>query len=176
MNFSHRALACVAALVVAGFAVVGSAQRAAAQGFLVDSEPHRHWRMPRPIPRTERDPQSYRIAELEVNATLDDSVARVQVSQVFENTGPGQIEASFIFPLPYDGAIDQLTLLVDGKEYPAKLRSAQEARERYEAIVRKSRDPALLEWIGNGMFQTSVFPIPSGAKRTVTLRYTQLLR
>jgi Ca-activated chloride channel family protein len=34
----------------------------------------------------------------------------------------------------------------------------------------------LLEWVGTGMFQTSVFPIPPGAKRTVTLRYSQLLR
>ena len=80
-----------------------------------------------------------------------------------------------MFPLPYDGAIDQLTLLVDGKEFQAKLLSKEEARRRYEEIVRKNRDPALLEWVGNGMFQTSVFPIPPGAKRTVTLRYSQLL-
>ena len=80
-----------------------------------------------------------------------------------------------MFPLPYDGAIDQLTLLVDGKEYEAKLLSKEEARRRYEEIVRKNRDPALLEWVGTGMFQTSVFPIPPGAKRTVTLRYSQLL-
>ena len=81
-----------------------------------------------------------------------------------------------MFPLPYDGAIDQLTLLVDGKEYEAKLLSKEEARRRYEEIVRKNRDPALLEWVGTGMFQTSVFPIPPGAKRTVTLRYSQLCR
>ena len=81
-----------------------------------------------------------------------------------------------MFPLPYDGAIDQLTLLVDGKEYEAKLLSKDEARKRYEEIVRKNRDPALLEWVGTGMFQTSVFPIPPGAKRTVTLRYSQLCR
>ena len=86
------------------------------------------------------------------------------------------MEVCFMFPLPYDGAIDQLTLLVDGKEYEAKLLSKEEARRRYEEIVRKNRDPALLEWVGTGMFQTSVFPIPPGAKRTVTLRYSQLLR
>src|SRR4029079_16405221 len=57
-----------------------------------------------------------------------------------------------------------------------KLLWKEEARGRYEEIVRKNRDPALLEWVGNGMFQTNVFPIPPGAKRTVTLRYSQLLR
>ncbi|HYO25373.1 MAG TPA: VIT domain-containing protein, partial [Lacipirellulaceae bacterium] len=105
-----------------------------------------------------------------------DAVATVQATQVFENTGPGQVEATFVFPLPYDGAIDQLTLMVDGKEFAGKLLSREEARRRYEEIVRSSRDPALLEWVGQGMFQTSVFPIPPGAKRTVTLRYTQVCR
>ena len=42
--------------------------------------------------------------------------------------------------------------------------------------MRKNRDPALLEWMGTGMFQTSVFPVPPGGKRTVTLRYSQLCR
>ena len=32
----------------------------------------------------------------------------------------------------------------------------------YEEIVRKNRDPALLEWVGTGMFKTSVFPVPAG--------------
>ena len=42
--------------------------------------------------------------------------------------------------------------------------SATEARRIYESIVRRNRDPALLEWIGTGMFQTNVFPIPAGAE------------
>jgi len=46
----------------------------------------------------------------------------------------------------------------------------------YEEIVRTKRDPALLEYMGRGMFRTSVFPIPAGAERKVTLRYTQLCR
>ena len=78
--------------------------------------------------------------------------------------------------MPYDGAIDRMTLLVDGREMPAKLLGADEARRAYEEIVRKNRDPALLEWVGTGMFKTSVFPVPPGAKRTVSLRYTQLCR
>jgi Ca-activated chloride channel family protein len=65
---------------------------------------------------------------------------------------------------------------VDGKEYPAQLLPAEEARKKYEEIVRKNRDPALLEWMGSGMFQTSVFPVPPGAERKVTLRYSQLCR
>lgn len=131
--------------------------------------------LPRPLPRPTPS-ASYAIKELAINAKLIDQIARVQVSQTFVNTGSVQMEVQFVFPLPYDGAIDSLTLLVDGKEFPAKLLSAKEARARYEAIVRSNKDPALLEYLGTGLFQTSVFPIPAGAERTVSLTYNQLLR
>lgn len=150
-----------------------------AQGLLVVTDPAQRVRLPRPIlhPRPQPVPQpTYKIEELSVDVQLIDQIARVQVSQTFENTGSTTLEAEFVFPLPYDGAIEQLTLLVDGKEYPAKLLAADEARQIYEEIVRKNRDPALLEWVGTGMFRTSVFPIPAGEKRTVTLRYTQICR
>ena len=155
---------------------------ARAQGLLVVVGPTEHVRLPRPIiiwphPMPQPEPVAmYKIDELEVDARLVDQVARVQVSQSFVNTGSRQLEVSFIFPLPYDGAIDRMTLLVDGKEMPAKLMDAAQARRIYEDIVRKNRDPALLEWIGTGMFQTSVFPVPPGARRTVSLRYSQLCR
>ena len=100
----------------------------------------------------------------------------MQVSQTFVNSGSTVLEVSFLFPLPYDGAIDQMTLMVDGKEMPARLLKAEEARRLYEDIVRKNRDPALLEWMGTGLFKTSVFPVPPGEKRTVSLRYSQLCR
>ncbi len=149
---------------------------AAAQGLLVVDTAERV-PLPRPVVRPQpTPPMSYKIKELAVNARILDQVARVQVGQSFVNTGSRQMEVSFIFPLPYDGAVDQLTFLVDGKEVPAKLLSAEEARRIYEDYVRRSRDPALLEWIGTGMFQTSVFPVPPGAERKVTLRYSQLLR
>jgi Ca-activated chloride channel homolog len=160
---------------------------ARAQGLLVVVDPGEHIRLPRPIiwppyprprpvPTPEPSPVTYKIDSLEVNAQVSDQVAKVQVSQSFVNSGYRQMEVAFIFPLPYDGAIDRMTLLVDGKEMPAKLLNADDARRTYEEIVRKNRDPALLEWIGTGMFKTSVFPVPPGAKRTVSLRYVQLCR
>ncbi|MCA9052661.1 MAG: VWA domain-containing protein [Planctomycetaceae bacterium] len=163
-RFSHLLAALVALLV-------GST--ASAQGVLID---HHHWhRLPRPW--VQPQPQTeYKIKSLAIQARLKDQVAQVQVSQTFVNTGSAQMEVQFVFPLPYDGAIDRLTLLVDGEEWPAELLPADKARERYEEIVRKSKDPALLEWMGNGLFQTSVFPVPAGKERTVSLHYNQLLR
>ncbi len=133
------------------------------------------WPIPRPRPMPAPE-STYKIKQLEVDVRLAEQVARVQVAQSFVNTGSRPMEVCFVFPLPYDGAVDQLTLLIDGKEFPAKLLPAAEARHLYEEIVRKNRDPALLEWMGTGMFKTSVFPVPPGAERKVTLRYSQLCR
>lgn len=146
------------------------------QGLLVDTHPGRVIPLPRPVPQPSPPPASYRIKALSVQARLSDQVAVVEVSQSFVNTGSRQMEVCFVFPLPYDGAVDRLTLMVDGKEYPAQLMAADEARRIYQEIVRKNQDPALLEWLGSGMFKTSVFPVPAGAERTVSLRYSQLLR
>lgn len=165
-------------LVAACLALLAGPTLLLAQGILIDVRPPDHWRLPRPIIRPAPQPveSSYKIKELGVNVNLADQVAKVQVSQTFVNTGSRQMEVSFVFPLPYEGAVDRLTFMVDGKEYEARLLKATEAREIYEGYVRRFQDPALMEWIGTGMFKTSVFPVPPGGERTVTLRYSQVCR
>ena len=167
-----------------GMVLLLMASQALAQGVLIVIDPPHptplprpyYWIPPRPPVPPPEPPASYKIKELALQARIVDQVARVQVSQSFVNTGSRQMEVSFVFPLPYDGAVDQLTFMVDGKEFPAKLLPAAEARSIYEGYVRRNQDPALLEWIGTGMFKTSVFPVPPGAERKVNLRYNQLLR
>ena len=100
---------------------------ASGQGLLVPPDSDvAHWRLPRPIRRRPPTPppSSYKIKEISINSRIQDQVARTQVTQKFVNTGSRQMEVSFVFPLPYDGAVDQLTLMVDGQEYPARLMPA----------------------------------------------------
>jgi Ca-activated chloride channel homolog len=149
------------------------------QGVLMDEAPRtdERWQLPRPRPDRPSPPiSSYTISELSVQASIQNQLAETQVTQTFRNTGSRQIEARFVFPIPYEGAIDQMTFLVDGQEFEAKLLPADEARRIYQGYLQRNQDPALVQWLGTGMFQTSVFPIPVGASRTVTLRYSQLLR
>lgn len=128
------------------------------------------------IPRPTPVPSSYKIKTVDVQASIRDQAAKIQVSQVFQNTGSTVLEAKFAFPLPDDASISGLTLLVDGRELTGRLLKKDEARRIYEDIVRRQRDPALLEYMGQGLFETSVFPIPAQAERTVEIRYTQLLK
>ena len=143
-----------------------AAPAAFGQGVLVWINPPHPMPLPRPIPRPRPTPppMSYKIKELDYHAKIVDQVAQVQVTQSFVNTGSRQMEVSFVFPLPYDGAIDRMTFMVDGKEYDAKLLPPRRARRIYEGYVRRNQDPALLEWVGYGMFQTSVFPGPAGGR------------
>ncbi len=120
--------------------------------------------------------RSYEIKEVTVDARVRDQVVEVQVAQTFHNPGSVQLESEFLFPLPEDGAVSNLVLLADGQEITGRVLPKDEARRVYEEIVRSKRDPALLEYMGRGLFRTSVFPIPPGADRKVTLRYTQLLK
>jgi Ca-activated chloride channel family protein len=134
------------------------------QGMIIDRRPH--------VPLA----RAYEIRDVSIDARVREQVAEVQVSQTFYNPGSTVIESEYLFPLPEEGAIQNFILLVDGKEMPGRLLPKDEARRIYEEIVRTKRDPALLEYMGRGMFRTSVFPIPPGAERKVTLRYTQLLK
>ena len=149
---------------VAAIVLMGPAMPARSQGFIVDR------RSTVPVAR------SYEIREVSIDGRVRDQVAEVQVSQTFHNPGSFQLEAEFLFPLPEEGAVQNFVLLVDGRELPGRLMPKDEARRIYEEIVRTKRDPALLEYMGRGLYRTSVFPIPPGADRKVTMRYTQLCK
>lgn len=120
--------------------------------------------------------EGFQVSDVEVNADINDQVATVQIAQTFQNITSRTLETQFVFPLPEDAAINGLTLVVDGQELTGELKAREEARKIYEEIVRRQRDPALLEYMGRGVFKTSVFPIPAGKSRRVEIRYTQLLK
>src|SRR5882724_2421457 len=158
--------------LIATMALFGILLPALGQAQVIIIDQHRRIVPPiHPIPRPTPIPSSYAIRTVDVQASVKDQAAKVQVSQVFRNTGSATLEAQFMFPMPENAAISGLTLLVDGRELTGLLLKKDEARHIYEEIVRRQRDPALLEYMGQGMFQTSVFPIPAQAERTVEIRY-----
>ena len=112
----------------------------------------------------------------QVDVTIKDQVATTRVDQVFVNDAPFQVEGTYIFPLPEDAAISSFDMTVDGVKYEGQLLGREQAREIYEGIVRKQRDPALLEYVGRGAFQARIFPIPPGAERRIELSYSQVLK
>jgi Ca-activated chloride channel family protein len=64
---------------------------------------------------------------------------------------------------------------MDGEPVQGEIMDADQARNTYEKIVATLRDPALLEYAGQGAMQARVFPIPPMGERRIELEYTQAL-
>ena len=110
-----------------------------------------------------------------VTVTIEDQVATTHVDQVFVNEGRHEVEGTYIFPLPEEAAISEFSMWVDGEKLEGQVLERDEARRIYEDIVRRRRDPALLEYVGRDAFQASIYPIPPGGERRIELEYSQVL-
>ena len=110
-----------------------------------------------------------------VDVTIEDQVATTRIDQVFHNPNDWAAEGTYIFPIPEGAAIGEFAMWVDGEKVEANLLDAAEARRIYDEIVRSMRDPALLEYIGRGAVQASVFPIPPFEDRRVEIEYGEVL-
>ncbi len=110
-----------------------------------------------------------------VTVAIEDQVAVTRVEQEFVNEHEWEAEGTYIFPLPEGAAISEFIMWVDGQPVEGKILEADEARAIYEDIVRRRRDPALLEYIGRSAVQARVFPIPPGGSRKIELEYSQVL-
>ena len=108
----------------------------------------------------------------DVKISVQNQVASVNINQAFVNNGGSALEVEYLFPIPPGAAIDAMTLVVDGKEMSGKLMKADEARKIYEGIVRAKKDPALLEYVGYGLYRTRAFPLEPGKPANVLVHYT----
>jgi Ca-activated chloride channel family protein len=110
-----------------------------------------------------------------VTVTIRDQLAVTHVDLVFYNPNDWTIEGTYIFPVPDDAAVSGFTLWADGQPVEGQVLDATQARQTYEQIVSKMRDPALLEYIGRGAVQAHIFPIAPQGERRIELEYTQAL-
>jgi len=102
---------------------------------------------------------------------LSDRVLRYEITETFVNRGSRVGEADYMFPLPKGAAFQDLKLSINGEMIAGETMNSDRARQIYEAIVRSQRDPALLEWMGYGLFRARIFPIAPGEEKKVVLRF-----
>jgi Ca-activated chloride channel family protein len=150
-----------------------AASQAWADGLIVVRPPHPDWVPHRPAP--------YVFAPLEVKyhkvtVKIVDQVAVTEVDQSFHNPNPQRLEGDYIFPIPKGAQIDKFSMDINGKMTEAELLDSEKARKIYEDIVRKMKDPALLEYAGQGLFRVRVFPIEPKSDKRIQIKYSQVLR
>src|SRR3954467_361800 len=107
----------------------------------------------------------------DVRVNLVDRVLRYEITETFVNRGGRVGEADFMFPLPKGAAFQDLKLSINGELVSGETMSADRARQIYEDIVRRQRDPALLEWMGYGLLRARIFPIAPGEEKKVVVRF-----
>jgi Ca-activated chloride channel family protein len=127
---------------------------------------------PFPVPAPRRGIEKVRSA---VQVAVVGRVARVAVEEWFRNTGALLDEGNYLYPLPGEAVFSDFSLWQGDQELKGEPMDAAQARAIYEEIVRRKRDPALIELAGHGLLRARVFPIGPGETRKITLRYTQML-
>lgn len=130
--------------------------------------------IPRPRPGEHVAPLTVKYHRVSVE--IRDQVARTSIDQVFVNNHDRDIEGTFIFPLPEKAAISEFALYVGEKKVEGEILDSREARRLYEDIVRRLKDPGLLEYIGRNTFRARVYPIPARGEKRVQLTYGEILK
>jgi Ca-activated chloride channel family protein len=112
---------------------------------------------------------------LRVDATIDNQVATTRVVQEFQNSTNSNLECTYIFPLPKSAAIRDFAMYVGGKRMKGELLEKERARQVYEEIVRRAKDPGLLEYVDSNLLRLRIFPVPAKGTQKVEIEYSQLL-
>lgn len=110
-----------------------------------------------------------------VRLAVEGRVLRVEVEELFRNGGSRIEEGSYLYPMAGEGVFSDFSLFQGDQELKGEMMDATRARDIYQAIVRRQKDPALLTLAGHGLIRAQVFPIQPGETRKIILRYTVLL-
>lgn len=111
----------------------------------------------------------------DVKAEVSGPMARVTVTQEFENKASDTIEAVYVFPLPHNAAVDDMSLQVGARTVKGSIRRREEAQAVYEAARNAGRLAGLLEQERPNIFTQSVANIPPGGSVRIVIRYVERL-
>lgn len=152
-----------------------TATLANAQGVIVPGPCDRCPRPPRPLPPVTL-PRTLPIKSININTKIVSQVATTHLEQVFRNDTDATLEGTYLFPIPESASIVEFAIWDGDRRLVGEVRSREEARRIYDEIVRRQRDPGLLEYAGKDLFQASIFPIAPHSDKKLELTYTQVLK
>jgi Ca-activated chloride channel family protein len=119
-------------------------------------------------------PRSLPIKSIKLDTKIVSQVATTHVEQIFLNNTGATLEGTYLFPIPESASIVEFAIWDGDRRLVGEVRSREEARRIYDEIVRRQRDPGLLEYAGKDLFQASIFPILPHSEKKLELTYTQV--
>lgn len=110
-----------------------------------------------------------------VSAEISGFVARVNVTQTFQNPRTEKIEAVYTFPLSDQAAVDEMVMRVGDRVVRGEIRRREEARQIYERARDRGHVASLLDQERPNIFTQSVANIMPGEKVRITISYVEIL-
>ncbi len=112
----------------------------------------------------------------DVQADISGFIARVKVTQTFHNPTKEKIEAVYVFPLPHESAVDDMTMVIGERKIVGVIKKRDEARAIYHQALAQGQTAALLEQERPNIFTQSVGNIGPGEVVKVEIAYVDVLR
>lgn len=110
---------------------------------------------------------------IDVDITVSGPTLRARVTQIFRNPTKDWVEATYVYPLATDGAVDTLRMVVGDRVIVGDIRERQQARVIYEQARRNGRKAALTEQERPNIFTNSVANIGPGETVLVQIEYQE---
>ncbi len=123
----------------------------------------------------DRARQPIRIENVTAHVEVVAQTARTTLDVYLSNPGRARAEAVLLMPVPDGAAVSGFDFGGTGSEPSARLLPRDEARRTYDEIVRRIKDPALLEFAGYNLIRSSIFPVEPGGSQRVRLVYEHVL-
>ncbi|RYG24048.1 hypothetical protein EON82_12050, partial [bacterium] len=112
---------------------------------------------------------------VDVRAEIRAGVADTVWTYTFANANRFRGQADFLIVIPKGGVVHGFAYWYQGEKVVARVTEKERAKRIYQAIVRRQRDPALIEMVGKNTFRVRVFPIDGDADLKVELKMAQVL-
>tara|TARA_R110002111_G_scaffold191869_2_gene258204 strand:- start:16442 stop:18700 length:2259 start_codon:yes stop_codon:yes gene_type:complete len=112
-----------------------------------------------------------------INVDIKDQIAVKTYHCAFRNpNGRAIVGGTCYMELEPGTQVNQMSVLVDGKEMQAEILDVEKANQVFQEIVQKGGSPALLEYYGNQLIQTKIPRVEAGKTVMVKLTYTTVLK
>lgn len=112
----------------------------------------------------------------DMDVTITGQTARVKVVQAFRNTGRDWAEATYLYPLPEDGAVDSLKMVIGQRVIIGRINRREAARQIYEQAKAEGRGAGLVEQQRPNMFTNRVANIGPGETVLIEIEYQAPVR
>lgn len=110
-----------------------------------------------------------------VDISIAGVMARVRVTQVYENRGEKPLEAIYVFPGSTRAAVFAMRMRIGDRTIEANIRERERAQQEYEEAKEEGKSVTLLQQHRPNVFQMSVANIMPGDTIEVELDYVELL-